>query len=152
MNRLLPEILTMSTLHCVMSALDDGSYIVSEPLHMPPLRDRNDAVFESSKYPIVRVPPIVKPDGADGAEKDEVIDMLDESDDEMGGEEKKEDDDVMRNDPTVRGSTRESRTISAFTPKGFLKLIENTGNDISEVRKIHCCCACNDASFSKAVI
>ena len=123
MNRLLPEVLTEKNLHCVMSALDDGSYIVSESLHMPPMRDSNDPVFKSSEYPIVTMPNS-KPDTMD----------IDEYDMTMGEEKKEDDEDVQ--DPTVQGSTRESKTISPFTPKGYLKLLENTGNDISMVS---CC-------------
>jgi len=124
MNRLLPEVLTAGTLHCVVSALDDGSYVVSEPLRVPPMRDAGDPAFESAKYPIVRMP---------GAKIDasEAIDV-DADDDASIGEEKKEDgDDVKMVDPAVMGSTRESTTISPFTPRGYLKLIENTGSDIS---------------------
>ena len=123
MNRLLPEVLTSFNLHCIMSALDEDSYIVTEPLHLPPMR--NDAVFESSKYPIVRLP-----------EAHDDDDYMDEDDISMC-EEKKEDDDAAR-DPTVFGSTRETQTISPFTAKGLLKLMENTGNDISKVS----CAAC----------
>lgn len=123
MNRLLPEVLTSNNLHIVMSALEEGSYIVSEPLHMPPMRDGNDPVFQSSKYPIVTMP---------GAEK--CIDVNDNDGDmSMGGEEKKVEDEDVPMDPTVIGSTRESKTISPFTPRGLLKLMENTGNDISMV-------------------
>ncbi len=117
MNRLLPEVLTSFNLHCIMSALDEDSYIVTKPLHLPPMR--NDAVFESSKYPIVRLP------------ETHDDDYMDEDDISMC-EEKKEDDDAPI-DPTVIGSTRETKTISPFTAKGLLKLIENTGNDISKV-------------------
>ena len=56
MNRLLPEVLTASTLHVVMSALDKGSFIVTEALHVPPMINPSDPVFVSAKYPIVRVP------------------------------------------------------------------------------------------------
>lgn len=82
MNRLLPEVLTMSTLHCIMSALDDGSFIVTEPLHMPPLRNRDDPVFESSRYPIVRLP---------GVQYDENLDIDEEG---MSMDKEKKEDDV----------------------------------------------------------
>ena len=59
-------------LHCVMSALDDNSYIVSEPLHMPPIR--NNPVFQSSKYPIVKLPTSIAPtDFMDIDDKDELF-------------------------------------------------------------------------------
>ena len=119
MNRLLPEVLTSFNLHCVMSALDEHSYIVSEPLHLPPMS--NDAVFESSKYPIVRFPGIYD-------------ETYDDEDDVSMCEEKKEDDDDAPRD--LFGSTRETETISPFTAKGLLKLMEehsSLGNDVSKV-------------------
>lgn len=119
MNRLLPEVLTSFNLHCIMSALDEDSYIVTEPLHLPPMR--NEAVFESSKYPIVRLPEEYDDDGDD---------YMDEDDYSMCEEKKEEDGEGAPRDPTVFGSTRETETISPFTAKGLLKLIENTGNDI----------------------
>jgi len=122
MNRLLPEVLTSSNLHCVMSSLDDDSYIVTEPLHIPPMT--NDAVFESSKYPIVRLP---------GLTYDDDIDEDDMS--TSSCEEKKEEDDAIK-DPTVLRATRVSKTISPFTPKGLLKLIENTGTDCSQYPRL----------------
>lgn len=124
MNRLLPEVLTAKNLHCVMSALDEDSYIVSEPLHVPALRDGGDPVFKSSKYPIVRMPRASDMDAID-------VDAVDTDDDEE--EKKMDDDDMMIQDPTVMGSTRETKTISPFTPQGYLKLLESTGNDLSMV-------------------
>ena len=54
-----------------MSALDDNSYIVSEPLHMPPIR--NNPVFQSSKYPIVKLPTSTPTDFMDIDDKDDSI-------------------------------------------------------------------------------
>ena len=121
MNRLLPEVLTESNLHCVMCALDDNSYIVSQPLHLPPLRDQNDPVFVSSKYPIVQM-------------DEELV----EDNHSMMDEDKKEEDDAGEReepilDPVMMGSTRETKTISPFTPRGLLKLLENTGNVTTDV-------------------
>ena len=116
MNRLLPEVLTEKNLHCVMSALDEKSYIISEPLHLPPMRSLDDPVFASAKYPIVQMPNV----------EDANYDAMDED--------KKEDDHII--DLTMVGSTRETETISPFTPRGLLKLLENTGNVTSEVRII----------------
>ena len=121
-NRLLPEVLTAGTLHCVMSALDEGSYIISKPLHVPPMR--GTPVFQSAKYPVVRMP-------GTKIDPSTIIDV--DSDDSMCGEEKKEEAEAPM-DPAVIGSTRLSTTISPFTPRGYLKLIENTGNDVSMVR------------------
>jgi hypothetical protein len=107
MNRLLPEVLTEKNLHCVMTALDDDSFIVTQPLHLPSMRNGNDPVFASSKYPIVQI-----------------LDDIDEED--PMDEEKKEDEPI---DPAMMlGSTRETKIISPFTPRGLLKLLENTGN------------------------
>ncbi len=44
----------------------------------------------------------------------------------------KEKEDALR-DHAVAGSTRETGTISPFTPKGLLKLMESQGNDVSAV-------------------
>ena len=113
MNRLLPEVLTEKNLHCVMSALDENSYIISEPLHLPPMRSMNDPVFASAKYPIVQMP------------------NVEDDDDDPMDEDKKEDDVII--DPATLDSTRETETISPFTPRGLLKLLENTGNVTTEV-------------------
>lgn len=110
MNRLLPEVLTEKNLHCVMSALDEDSYIISQPLHLPPMRDPDDPVFASAKYPIVQMP-----------------EMLEEED-TMDEDKKEEDVDIA-----FVGSTRETKTISPFTPRGLLKLLENTGNVTDDV-------------------
>eukprot|EP00956_Cyclotella_meneghiniana_P002044 scaffold2280_cov68-Cyclotella_meneghiniana.AAC.1 len=124
MNRLLPEVLTESNLHCVMCALDDNSFIVSEPLHLPPLRDQNDPVFVSSKYPIVQM-------------DEELV----EDNHSMMDEDKKEEEDAGERkelilDPVMMGSTRETKTISPFTPRGLLKLLENTGNVTTDFPQI----------------
>ena len=108
-NRLLPEMLTSDNLHVVMSSLDDGSYIVTEPLHLPPVA--TEKVFESAPSPVV----------AFHDESDDRADLLAE-------EEKKETDVV---DTTVENCTRDSSTVSAFTAKGLLKLLESTGCDTS---------------------
>lgn len=122
MNRLLPEVLTEKNLHCVMSALDDDSYIVSEPLHLPPMRDLHDPVFESSKYPIVKMAGTKYNDDDSDVEDEMSVD-----------EEKKEDEDEVPADPAMFGSSRDTKTISPFTPRGLLKLLENTGNVTSMV-------------------
>jgi len=121
MNRLLPEVLTASTLHVVMSSLDKGSFIVSEALHVPPMRDLGDPVFVSAKYPIVRVPG-----------KDEIIEIDIDEDDMSVEEEKKEADSDKVMDAATMGASRDSRTISPFTTNGLLKLLESPGNDMSE--------------------
>lgn len=110
MNRLLPEVLTENNLHCIMSALDEDSYIISQQLHLPPMRDPKDPVFASAKYPIVLAPEIIEDDPMD--------------------EDKKEEEDA---DIAFVGSTRETKTISPFTPRGLLKLLENTGNVTTDV-------------------
>jgi hypothetical protein len=123
MNRLLPEVLTASTLHTIMSALDEGSFIISEALHIPPMRDPDDPVFVSAKYPIVRVPG-----------NDEVIEIdIDEDDMSVEEEKKTEDADFETNmDAAIMGASRDSRTISPFTTNGLLKLLESQGNVITE--------------------
>ena len=123
MNRLLPEVLTESNLHCVMCALDENSYIVSQPLHLPPMRELNDPVFESSKYPIVQM--------------DELLDDNHSIMDEKKEEEDEDEGKVSVLDPVMLGSTRETKTISPFTPRGLLKLLENTGNVTTDVSVTH---------------
>jgi len=115
--------LSLLRLHCVMSALDDNSYIVSEPLHMPPIRN-NNPVFQSSKYPIVKLPTSI-----------DLMD-IDDKDDLFMEEEKKEDDDGVQEDIANHESTRDSKSVSAFSTKGYLRLLENTGNDISQYPEI----------------
>eukprot|EP00578_Thalassiosira_sp_NH16_P021382 CAMPEP_0181099756 /NCGR_PEP_ID=MMETSP1071-20121207/12826_1 /TAXON_ID=35127 /ORGANISM="Thalassiosira sp., Strain NH16" /LENGTH=1332 /DNA_ID=CAMNT_0023182433 /DNA_START=29 /DNA_END=4027 /DNA_ORIENTATION=+ len=82
---------------------------------------RGTPVFQSAKYPVVRMP-------GTKIDPSTIIDV--DSDDSMCGEEKKEEAEAPM-DPAVIGSTRLSTTISPFTPRGYLKLIENTGNDVS---------------------
>ena len=117
MNRLLPEVLTASTLHVIMSALDEGSFIVSEALHTPPMRNPADPVFVSAKYPIVRVPG-----------KGEIIEIDIDEDDMSVEEEKKTEDTDRIVDAAMMGASRDSRTISPFTTSGLLKLLESQGN------------------------
>lgn len=161
-NRLLPEVLTCRTLHVVMSALDDGSYRVTEPLHLPPLRDPREPAFASAPLPRVRMDEArdfdyLEGDGGGGSNDDDdqqvqkkedksVIVLLDSDsdsdDDDADGEEKKEEDDdviVLDDaDADYRGrdvalvkSTRDGESVSPFTPRGLLKLLESTGCDIS---------------------
>jgi hypothetical protein len=108
-HRLLPEIITMDSLHVVMSALDSGSYRVTESLHLPPFIDKKTAVFQSNPYPRVQWPL----DGSEITEskKDEIFDLT-----------------------ATEGSTREDPIISPFTVRGLLKLLESEGCDIQNVR------------------
>jgi hypothetical protein len=108
-HRLLPEIITMESLHVVMSALDSGSYRVTEPLHLPPFIDKKTAVFQSNPYPRVQWPL----DGSKITEskKPEIFDLT-----------------------AIEGSTREEPIISPFTVRGLLKLLESDGCDIQNVR------------------
>lgn len=113
-NRLLPEVMTCHDLHIIMTALDAGSYRTLQPVHIPP--SPKERVFESSPTPIVVT------------ENDEYVS-------DSQGEEKKSDGLV---DETIGDSTRDESRISAFSIKGFLKLLENNGNDISNVSKPRC--------------
>ena len=115
-NRLLPEIMTSHDLHIVMTALDDGSFRVMEPLHLPPLP--TEPVFASAPTPIVVT---------DKASNNEEMSDSD-------NEEKKSDDVI---DLTIEESTRDESRVSAFSVKGFLKLLESSGNDTSNVRTIN---------------
>jgi hypothetical protein len=92
-----------------MSALDSGSYRVTEPLHLPPFIDKKTAVFQSNPYPRVQWPL----DGSKITEskKPEIFDLT-----------------------AIEGSTREEPIISPFTVRGLLKLLESDGCDIQNVR------------------
>jgi len=115
-NRLLFEVLTAQNLQIVMSVLDESSIVMKEPLHMPPIR-KSDPVFVSSPYPAV----VFGDESMPGKSND---------DENMSVEEEtKEDNKTL--DVAVMGSSREESCISAFSPEGFLKLLENTGNDNS---------------------
>jgi hypothetical protein len=100
-----------------MTALDNGSFRILEPLHLPPVP--KEPVFESAPTPIVVT------------DESELEADVSDSDDE----EKKSDDVV---DVTIGDSTRDESRISAFSVKGFLKLLENSGNDISNVSNACC--------------
>ena len=120
-HRMLPEVLTMQTLHVVMSALDPKSYRVTEPLHLPPMLHKNAAVFQSNPYPKVDWPldrstsinieEEKKEEIIDISSKDEIIDLT-----------------------ATYGSTRDEPVISPFSVRGLLKLLESEGCDTSNVR------------------
>ena len=120
-NRLLPEVMTSHDLHIIMTALDPGSFRVTEPLHLPP--SPPEAVFESAPTPVVVTDESYKTTNTAALDSDQ--------------EEKKSDDLV---DLTIGDSTRDDSRISAFSVKGFLKLLESTGNDISNVRMQYVMC------------
>ena len=104
-HRLLFESMTIDALQCVIASLDPGSYTTSIPLVLPP-SPSTGAVFESSPYPKV-----VLEDEPDKNE-DGVIDL------------------------TLEGvSMEQDDTISAFTTKGLLKLLESTGSDITHYQQ-----------------
>jgi hypothetical protein len=119
-NRLLPEVMTSHDLHIIMTALDPGSFRVTEPLHLPP--SPPEAVFESAPTPVVVTDESYKTANTAAFDSDE---------------EEKKDDDIV--DLTIGDSTRDDSRISAFSVKGFLKLLESTGNDISNVRIQYVC-------------
>lgn len=108
-HRLLPEVMTQIDLHRVMSALDKGSYCLTQSLCIPPVPSK--PTFCSSVYPKL-----------DYADQD--IDVDNNSDEE---------DDNMVIDLTIEESTRTSTdTVSAFSVAGLMKMWENTGNDVAE--------------------
>jgi hypothetical protein len=104
-HRLLPEVLLeRHLLQTVMAALDEGSYCLEEPLHMPPVP--STPKFASAEFPKLEYP---SHDDDSESDDDGVIDL------------------------TLEGTTRESGdSLSAFTIPGLLKLWENTGTDTSE--------------------
>jgi hypothetical protein len=111
-NRLLFEIMTEADLHIVMSALDEGSYRITEPIHLPPTA--KEPAFCSSPYPTVVFD-----------------DEEDDSDDSHNNDDDRNNDSTDKDDVHMMQSTRDDSTVSAFTPRGLLKLLESEGNDIS---------------------
>lgn len=116
-NRLLPEVMTSHDLHIVMTSMDEGSYRIVEPLHLPPFPEK--PVFASAPAPIV----VTTEDASD-----DTVATVDSDNEEKKSEE------VV--DLTIGESTRDESRISAFSVNGFLKLLESTGNDISNWPKI----------------
>ena len=115
-HRSLPLILTESSVKTVMSALDIGSFRITEPLHLPPRPPQ--PTFGSCKFPVVTF--------------DDENDHEEHDDDANANDEKGEnikDEQVV--DLTLQGTTRDENTLSAFSTAGFMKLLENTGTDTS---------------------
>jgi hypothetical protein len=112
-QRLLPEVLSERDLLMVMSALDSGSYRISEDLHIPPVPSK--PTFKSAEYPKL------------------IFDVHDEEKRKTTFKtEAKPPQDVA-----LVGSTRTTDdTLSAFTVPGLLKLWESTGSDVSEWPKL----------------
>ena len=103
MNRLLPEIFSCQSLHIIMSALDEESYQISEPICLPPL---GPEVFKSAPYPKVDIS--VLEGGADNKSTSDSSEM------------------------DMEGGSRDELLISPFSVKGLLKLLENKGCDVSK--------------------
>jgi hypothetical protein len=110
-NRLLFEVMTQHDLHIVMSALDEGSYRVTQPIHLPPMSMAAEPAFCSCPCPTV----VVDDDENNSDDSDN------ESTENGNG----------KDDVHMMSSTRDESTVSAFTPRGLLKLLESEGNDIS---------------------
>ena len=101
-NRLLFESTTQK-LEVVMAALDKGSYHIDQPLTPAPSLEGNPpAVFESDPWPKV---------------------VYDTGDDNSLGSDADED---------RESTTRAEDYLDAFSPSGFLKLIENHGTNIQD--------------------
>ena len=116
MHRLLPEIFITESLHIVMSALDEGSYKISHPLQLLP---QGEAVFESAEYPKVDLACFDQNGDGNVAIDDSV--MMSDSDDSV-------------TDGDMEGGSRDDMVLSPFSTKGLLKMLENKGCDVSEVR------------------
>jgi hypothetical protein len=117
MHRLLTEVFTCQTLHVVLSALDEGSYTITQPLRLPP---SGPPVFASAPYPKVDMSEL-EYDGAPSSASD------DNEDDEI---------EVIDVD-LVEGGSRDEFILSPFSTKGLLKLLENKGCDTSNVSTFH---------------
>lgn len=114
-HRLLPEILVRDDLAIVMAALDESSYVVSEPLQAPPKPP--SPTFQSAEYPKV------------------VLDVV--NDDDQAPEPSSVPE-GRPDDKTLEGSTQtDSNTISAFSTAGIMKLWENTGCDVRQWPQLH---------------
>lgn len=109
MHRLLPEIFTCESLHIVMSALDEGSYTITQPLRLPP--SGPEQVFQSAPYPKVDTSVL----GEEGSSVEQ------------------DDDDDSSMDDDMEGGSRDEMVLSPFSTKGLLKLLENKGCDVSDV-------------------
>ena len=102
-NRLLFECTTQN-LEVVMAALDQGSYQIDRPLTSAPSLEGNPpAVFESDPWPKV----VFENNGDDNDDNSLASDA----------------------DPERDITTRDEDYLDAFTPSGFLKLIENHGTN-----------------------
>ena len=98
------EVLLQQDLLKIMTALDRDSFIITEPIHVPPTPAQ--PTFASATLPRL------------------LFDVSEAKDNNTS---------IENEDLTLGESTREtSETLSAFTIAGLLKLWENTGNDISE--------------------
>lgn len=120
-HRLLPEVITARDLHVIMTALDGGSFQLTQPLHLPPT-PQGPPTFASSPLPEVI---FTRPD----EEQDAQINSH-ERDGEVTPRNQLHDG-VSMVDATICDSTREESQVSAYSVRGFLKLIENTGNNVS---------------------
>ena len=135
MHRLLPEIFDRESLHIVMSALDDGSYTIVQPLCLPPV---GPPAFESAPYPQVDMTVLEDNDDDD----DDVYAKEDEENDKSMTTKEEETVVVVDVDAEMEGGSRDEMVVSPFSTKGLLKLLENKGCDISEVRCVLSCVVC----------
>jgi hypothetical protein len=132
-HRLLPEAMTLRELQIVMSALDAGSYKLTQPLQQMPRpisnnttttttqQQQQQSVFESSPYPIVCL-------------QDQNLLQTTATTTTTTGQAEDEGVSIMTGEPSSllgEGTSRDEGRISAFTPQGLLKLLENTGCDVS---------------------
>jgi hypothetical protein len=124
-HRLLPEILVRDDLAVVMAALDNSSYVVSQPLQAPP--KPSTPTFQSAEYPKVAL------DIIDAAQQQE------ESPTSLA---------ERLDDKTLEGSTQTfQNTISAFSTAGIMKLWENTGCDVRQWPMLHQRLMVEDSKF-----
>jgi len=130
MHRLLPEIFTSQSLHIVMSALDEGSYKITQPIRLPP---QGPAVFQSSPYPKVDTSVLEGFDhGHDGAAAAGTTSHRRLSNSSGSGS-SSDDSSVEIIDVDLEGGSRDELVLSPFSTKGLLKLLENKGCDVSRV-------------------
>jgi len=111
-----------------MSSLDEDSYCVTEPLHLPPtIVKEEEKVFQSCEYPKVLM------DKQEEEEEDGAVMIVEKEEEKKDddGESNKRNKKGIKKDQTINDSTREELTISPFTVRGLMKVLESCGNDCS---------------------
>ncbi|KAL3923602.1 MAG: hypothetical protein SGILL_001563 [Bacillariaceae sp.] len=122
-SRLLFEVMT-SNLEIVMAAFCDDSVNITEQLSSPPafpVSGHEDAVFACDP---------------NGPKVHFGFDDLEEDDDDSAGSAKMEGDAKILANTEFEDAGASDGTLDAFSPSGFLKLVENTGCNMDSFEKV----------------